>query len=88
MFVRLADAVTPIGSILRDGKSAYEAALVVRADSNVRTIDSLRGTRAGWVDPWSAAGFVLPRVKLALLGIDPRNVFRTRDVSTARTARR
>ncbi len=77
VFVRLADAVTPIGSILRDGKSAYEAALVVRADSKIRTIDGLRGTRAGWVDPWSAAGFVLPRVKLALLGIDPRTAFRS-----------
>jgi ABC-type phosphate/phosphonate transport system substrate-binding protein len=33
--------------------------------------------RAGWVDRWSAAGFVLPRVNLALLGIDPRTFFRT-----------
>ncbi|MDB4934493.1 MAG: hypothetical protein JWP87_1465 [Labilithrix sp.] len=77
VFVRLADAVTPLGSIMRDGKSAYEAALVVRSDSKLRTIDGLRGTRAGWVDPWSAAGFVLPRVKLALLGVDPRTIFRT-----------
>jgi ABC-type phosphate/phosphonate transport system substrate-binding protein len=43
----------------------------------VRTVDALRGTRAGWVDPWSAAGFVLPRVKLALSGVDPRTLFRT-----------
>ena len=77
VFVRLADAVTPLGSIVRGGKTAYEAALVVRADSRIRTIDGLRGSRAGWVDPWSAAGFVLPRVKLALLGVDPRSVFRT-----------
>ena len=77
VFVRLADAVVPVGSILRGGKSAYEAALVVRSDSRIRSIDNLRGTRAGWVDPWSAAGFVLPRVKLALLGVDPRSVFRT-----------
>lgn len=77
VFVRLGDAVAPLGSILRDGKGAYEAALVVKSDSRIRTIDGLRGTRAGWVDPWSAAGFVLPRVKLALLGVDPRNVFRT-----------
>jgi len=77
VFVRLSDAVTPIGSILRGGQSAYEAALVVKSDSKIRTIDGLRGTRAGWVDPWSAAGFVLPRVKLALLGVDPRSVFRT-----------
>lgn len=77
VYVRLGDAVTALGSILRDGKSAYEAALVVKSDSRIKTIDGLRGTRAGWVDPWSAAGFVLPRVKLALLGIDPRTVFRT-----------
>jgi phosphate/phosphite/phosphonate ABC transporter binding protein len=77
VFVRLADAVTPLGSILRNGKSAYEAALVVKDDSKIRGIDNLRGTRAGWVDPWSAAGFVLPRVKLALSGVDPRTVFRT-----------
>jgi phosphate/phosphite/phosphonate ABC transporter binding protein len=77
VFVRLADAVTPIGSILRGGQTAYEAALVVRSDSRIRSIEGLRGTRAGWVDPWSAAGFVLPRVKLALLGLDPRTAFRT-----------
>ena len=77
MFVRLGEVVTPIGSILRGGASAYEAALIVPASSNVRTIDDLRGTRAGWVDRWSAAGFVLPRVKLALLGVDPRTLFRT-----------
>lgn len=77
VYVRLADVVTPIGSIMRGGKSDYEAALVVKSDSRIKTIDGLRGTRAGWVDPWSAAGFVLPRVKLALLGVDPRSVFRT-----------
>lgn len=77
VYVRLAHVVTPIGSILRGGQTAYEAALVVKSDSRIKTIDGLRGTRAGWVDPWSAAGFVLPRVKLALLGVDPRSVFRT-----------
>lgn len=77
VFVRLADAVTPLGSISRGGKTTYEAALVVRSDSRIRSIEGLRGSRAGWVDPWSAAGFVLPRVKLALLGVDPRTAFRT-----------
>jgi phosphate/phosphite/phosphonate ABC transporter binding protein len=77
VYLRLGEAVTPLGSILRGGTAAYESALVVRADSKVKTIDALRGTRAGWVDPWSAAGFVLPRVNLALLGVDPRTLFRT-----------
>ncbi|MBX3262342.1 MAG: phosphate/phosphite/phosphonate ABC transporter substrate-binding protein [Labilithrix sp.] len=77
VYLRLGDAVTPLGSILRGGAAAYEAALIVRASSKIRTIDALRGTRAGWVDRWSAAGFVLPRVKLAILGEDPRTLFRT-----------
>jgi ABC-type phosphate/phosphonate transport system substrate-binding protein len=76
VFVRLGDVVTPLGSILRGGNSTYEAALIVDAKSRIRTIDALRGTRAGWVDRWSAAGFVLPRVNLSLLGVDPRTLFR------------
>jgi phosphate/phosphite/phosphonate ABC transporter binding protein len=77
VFVRLGEVVTPLGSILRGGSATYEAALVVQGGSKIRTIDGLRGLRAGWVDRWSAAGFVLPRVKLALSGVDPRTLFRT-----------
>lgn len=77
VYVRLAGAVIPLGSILRGGRTAYEAALVVPKGSRIKSIEGLRGVRAGWVDPWSAAGFVLPRVKLALLGVDPRTIFRT-----------
>lgn len=77
VYVRLAGEMTALGSFVRDGQSAYEAALVVKADSPIEDIESLRQSRAGWVDPWSAAGFVMPRVKLALLGVDPRSVFRS-----------
>lgn len=76
VYVRLGNLVTPLGSMVR-GATGYEAALIVPTSSRVMTIDALRGARAGWVDRWSAAGFVLPRVKLALLGIDPRTLFRT-----------
>lgn len=75
--LRLAERVVALGAILRGGRVTFEAALVVRKDSAVKTVAALRGGRAGWVDRWSAAGFVLPRVNLALLGIDPRSFFRT-----------
>ncbi|MCA9586314.1 MAG: PhnD/SsuA/transferrin family substrate-binding protein [Myxococcales bacterium] len=77
VFLRLGDAVAPVGSIRRGGRDSYEAALIVRADSDIHAIESLKGARAGWVDRWSAAGFVVPRIKLALLGVDPRTAFRT-----------
>lgn len=77
VYVRLKDDVTPLGTVVRGGNVAYETALIVKKASKIRTVEALRGVRAGWVDRWSAAGFVLPRVNLALLGIDPRTFFRT-----------
>ncbi len=85
----LAEAVTPVGSIVREGETTYAAALVVREDSALNTLADLpglrdhrervpresRGLRAGWVDPWSAAGYVVPRLNLARAGIEPASAF-------------
>lgn len=67
--------VTPLVTHTRAAGVTYEAVLIVPASSGARALESLRGTRAGWVDPWSAAGYVLPRLKLATLGMDPRETF-------------
>ena len=75
VYAWLAEAVTPLGSIVREGKTTYSAALVVRQDAKVRSLADLGGARAGWVDPWSAAGYVVPRIELARKGIDPASVF-------------
>ena len=77
VFVRLEQdkIAVPLVSHQRATQSSYESVLIVRSDSKIRTLDGLRGTRAGWVDPWSAAGYVLPRIKLAALGVDPRTLF-------------
>lgn len=72
----LAEAVTPIGSIVREGRTSYAAAVLVREDSPYRSIADLQGVRAGWVDPWSAGGYVVPRLELAKAGHDPRTLFR------------
>jgi phosphate/phosphite/phosphonate ABC transporter binding protein len=71
----LAEAVTPIGSIARDGATTYAAALVAREDGPLQGLANLKGVRAGWVDPWSAAGYVVPRLELARAGIDPAAAF-------------
>jgi len=77
VYAWLAEAVTPLGTIMREGRTNYAAALVVRHDSSVHALADLRDTRVGWVDPWSAAGFVVPRIELARVGIDPAATFRS-----------
>ncbi len=73
----IAEGVTPLGCIARGGNTNYSAALIVAATSKLVTLPDLRGAkaRAGWVDPWSAAGYVVPRIELARAGIDPTVTF-------------
>jgi phosphonate transport system substrate-binding protein len=59
----------------RAGATKFHAVVLVRADSRVRTLQGLNGKRAAWVDLHSASGFVVPRVQLAALGVDPRKAF-------------
>ena len=60
----------------RAGQAAFHGVLLVRSEEPVHTLDGLRGMRAAWVDPLSASGYVIPRIQLALLGVDPRTTFR------------
>ncbi len=77
VFLRLErdNVASPLVSHRRAGHSNFQSVLVVRASSTIESLDGLRGARAAWVDPWSAAGYVLPRLELAALGMDPRTLF-------------
>lgn len=68
-------SVEPIVLHERGGQSSYRAAFVVRADSSIRKLRQLRGTRAAWVDPWSASGYVLPRLHLKAEGLNIHTLF-------------
>ena len=68
-------AAVALVSHQRNGASPYQSVLIVRTSSKTRSLSSLRGQRAAWVDPQSAAGYVLPRIGLAALGVDPRTSF-------------
>ena len=70
-----ARVVTPLVSNHRAGQAAFHGVLLVRASAPLHTLDGLRGLRAAWVDPYSASGYVMPRIQLAALGIDPRKTF-------------
>jgi phosphate/phosphite/phosphonate ABC transporter binding protein len=76
VYAWLAEAVTPLGAIARDdGATSYAAALVVPEPSPIRALEHLRGKRVGWVDAWSAAGYVVPRIELARAGLIPAATF-------------
>jgi phosphonate transport system substrate-binding protein len=62
---------------VRDGHAAFYAVLIVHSGSKIKPPRDLEGKRAAWVDPHSASGYVLPRMGLSAVGVDPRTAFRT-----------
>ncbi|MCC6876207.1 MAG: phosphate/phosphite/phosphonate ABC transporter substrate-binding protein [Sandaracinaceae bacterium] len=68
-------ACVPIVSAVREGAAHYHGVLFVRRDSPIRNALGLRGGRAAWVAPTSAAGYIFPRATLASQGLDPHGLF-------------
>jgi phosphonate transport system substrate-binding protein len=68
--------VTPIALPIRNGESSYRAALFCRGDSRCKSLEDLEGLRAAWVDPQSAAGYLIIRAYLADRGVDVARAFR------------
>jgi phosphonate transport system substrate-binding protein len=63
---------------VRGGASAYRAALVTKATSNV-TLETLKGTSASWSDRDSVGGYLLPMAWLREKGLDPTRTFHQQD---------
>jgi phosphonate transport system substrate-binding protein len=54
----------------KDGSIFYIAAMVVRADSGINSIDDMKGHSLAFTDPNSASGYLIPSVTLRAKGID------------------
>jgi phosphonate transport system substrate-binding protein len=54
----------------KDGAIFYIAAMVVRADSGINSIDDMKGHSLAFTDPNSASGYLIPSVTLRAKGID------------------
>lgn len=54
-----------------DGSISYVSVMVVRADSNIDSLEKMRGRSIAWADPNSASGYLIPRFQLRREGIDP-----------------
>jgi phosphonate transport system substrate-binding protein len=57
--------VRPLVVAERGGHDAYVSLIVTRADSSITMLSQLRGRKMAWVDPLSATGYVVPRVRIA-----------------------
>ncbi len=67
--------VEPLVSLVRGGHSVFYSVLIAREDGGISNPRELGGKRAAWVDRRSASGYVLPRIGLMAVGIDPRKAF-------------
>jgi phosphate/phosphite/phosphonate ABC transporter binding protein len=59
----------------RIGSTLFHCVIVCADDAPYKTIKDLAGARAAWVDPWSASGYVLPRLHVHQLGVDAAKAF-------------
>jgi len=59
---------------VRNGRSTYRSAILVRT-GEARTVANLSGLRAGWTDPLSTAGYLLPDAYLRSAGYEPESFF-------------
>jgi phosphate/phosphite/phosphonate ABC transporter binding protein len=67
----------PLVTHHRDGSSHFHSVIVAHRSAGIKLPADLVGKRAAWVDQYSASGYVLPRIELAKLGIDPKTSFAT-----------
>jgi phosphonate transport system substrate-binding protein len=60
---------------LRQGSKTYRSQIIVRADSGINNLESLRGKKFAFVEPASASGFLFPNALLASQRIDYKSYF-------------
>ncbi|MGJ7456649.1 phosphate/phosphite/phosphonate ABC transporter substrate-binding protein [Halomonas sp. RA08-2] len=58
-----------------DGELGYRSVLIVRSDSEYKSLDDLQGKSLAWADPNSTSGYLVPMVSLREDGIEPDEFF-------------
>jgi phosphonate transport system substrate-binding protein len=67
--------LNPIASQIGSGTTKYSAYLLVRNDSNIHSLQDLKGKKIAFVDESSTSGYLYPYVILLDYGIDPETFF-------------
>lgn len=60
-------------ALSKDGKRSYSSEILVAADSNIQSLEDLKGKRVAFVDPSSTSGYLFPGALLKQAGIDLEN---------------
>ncbi len=58
-----------------DGTVSYVAVMYVRAESDISSLEQMRGRSLAWADPNSTSGYLVPRSELREAGIDVDRFF-------------
>ncbi|MDP3278366.1 MAG: PhnD/SsuA/transferrin family substrate-binding protein [Deltaproteobacteria bacterium] len=66
-----AGVVEPVYALRRAGVGRYVSALICSENASYARVEDLHGARAAWVDPWSAAGYIMPRRMVRDAGLHP-----------------
>ncbi len=61
----------PVVKLVTHGKPTFESVIVVRDDSNIRTLSDLRGKSFGFGSPLSTSSHIMPRAVLEHAGLRP-----------------
>tara|TARA_B110000305_G_scaffold194043_1_gene217903 strand:+ start:223 stop:1152 length:930 start_codon:yes stop_codon:yes gene_type:complete len=76
MYIDDPDAVEPIITIKEtDGSNGYKSAMYVRKDSNIYSIEDMRGKSIAWSDPNTTSGYLVPSFELHQRGLVPSEFF-------------
>lgn len=65
------DIKTPTGEQTDQLVDYYRAMILVKKDSEIKTLSDLKGKKMGWQNVTSSAGYVWPAVEMKRAGIDP-----------------
>ena len=76
IYLQNPDAVEPIFvGMEADGSTGYYAAMYVRSDSDIHSLEDMEGHSLAYADPNSASGYLIPRFELRQAGIDDTTFF-------------
>jgi len=59
---------------LTDGKSSYHSVLIAKSDSNINSVEDIKGHTFAFGDPHSLSNYIAPRVMLFEAGVDLKDL--------------